>query len=124
MPKDTICGIATAPGAGGIAIVRVSGPLSREILEECFHPKCAQAFASRRMMYGYAVNSCGEELDEVMAVFLAAPATYTREDMFEIQCHGGGVCARRVMERIIALGARIADPGEFTKRAFLNGRID
>ena len=124
MPKDTICAIATAPGMGGIAIVRASGPRSREILEKCFQPKRAREFASHRMMYGCAVDDCGEQLDEVMAVYLAAPGTYTREDMFEIQCHGGGVCARRVLERIISLGARIAEPGEFTRRAFLNGRID
>ena len=124
MPKDTICAIATASGAGGIAIVRVSGPSSCEILKNCFHPKREQEFKSHRMMYGFAVDAGGEQLDEVMAVYLAAPGTYTREDMFEIQCHGGGVCARRVMERIIELGARIAEPGEFTRRAFMNGRID
>lgn len=124
MPKDTICAIATASGVGGIAIVRASGPRSREILEKCFHPKRKQEFRSHRMMYGFAVDADGEQLDEVMAIYLAAPGTYTREEMFEIQCHGGGVCARRVMERIISLGARIAEPGEFTRRAFMNGRID
>ena len=124
MPKDTICAIATASGAGGIAIVRASGPSSREILEKCFHPKCKQEFRSHRMMYGFAVDANGEQLDEVMAVYLAAPSTYTREEMFEIQCHGGGICAQRVMERIIELGARVAGPGEFTRRAFMNGRID
>ena len=123
MSKDTICAIATAPGEGGIAIVRTSGPLSRDILERCFRPEVAREITSHRMMYGFAVDD-GETLDEVMAVFLKAPGTYTREDMFEIQCHGGGVCARRVLERIIALGARIAEPGEFTRRAFQNGRID
>ena len=124
MPKDTICAIATAPGAGGIAIVRASGAMSREILEKCFLPNRPRTFASHRMMYGSAVDETGAMLDEVMAVFLAAPSTYTREDMFEILCHGGSVCARRVLERIVSLGARIAEPGEFTKRAFLNGRID
>ena len=124
MPKDTICAIATASGAGGIAIVRASGSKAREILEQCFRPKVKRELSSHRMMYGFAVEDSGALLDEVMAVFLASPGTYTREDMFEIQCHGGGVCARRVLERIIALGARIAEPGEFTRRAFLNGRID
>ena len=76
------------------------------------------------MTYGRAVGEGGEELDEVMGVWLPGPGTYTREDMFEIQCHGGGVCARRVLERIVSLGARVAEPGEFTRRAFLNGRID
>ena len=124
MPKDTICAIATAPGAGGIAIVRASGARAREIFASCFRPVHAREIDSHRMMYGHAVDGNGTELDEVMAVLLAAPHTYTREDMFEIQCHGGSVCARRVLERILELGARIAEPGEFTRRAFLNGRID
>ena len=124
MPKDTICAIATASGIGGIAIVRASGPSSRDILKQCFHPKSEQEFRSHRMMYGFAVDADGGQLDEVMAVWLSAPKTYTREDMFEIQCHGGGICAQRVMKRVIELGARIASPGEFTCRAFLNGRVD
>ena len=124
MPRDTICAIATAPGAGGIAIVRASGERAREIFTSCFRPVHAREAASHRMTYGHAIDGNGVELDEVMAVFLASPRTYTREDMFEIQCHGGSVCARRVLERILELGARVAEPGEFTRRAFLNGRID
>ena len=124
MPKDTIAAISTAPGAGGIAIVRASGARAREILKKCFHPAGDREPSSHEMLYGHAVDGAGGILDEVMAVYLAAPRTYTREDMFEIQCHGGGVCARRVLERILELGARIAEPGEFTRRAFLNGRID
>ena len=124
MPADTICAIATAPGAGGIAIVRGSGVRAREIFANCFRPVRAREIVSHRMTYGHAVDGSGRELDEVMAVFMAAPRTYTREDMFEIQCHGGSVCARRVLERILELGARIAEPGEFTRRAFMNGRID
>ena len=124
MARDGICAIATAPGEGGIAIVRMSGAGARVILSACFRPARAREILSHRMMYGHAVDARGVALDEVMAVFFAAPNTYTREDMFEIQCHGGGICARRVLERVIALGARIAEPGEFTRRAFLNGRID
>ena len=124
MDRDTISAIATAPGEGGIAIVRVSGSDARRILGECFRPAKARAIESHRMMYGHAVDADGNDLDEVMAVWYAAPKTYTREDMFEIQCHGGGVCARRVLERTIQAGARAAMPGEFTRRAFLNGRID
>jgi len=124
MNKDTICAIATAAGEGGIAIVRASGKNAREIFEGCFKPAVQREIVSHRMMYGFAVNAMGEKIDETMSVFFAAPHTYTREDMFEIQCHGGGVCARMVMERIISLGARIAEPGEFTRRAFMNGRID
>lgn len=124
MNRDTISAIATAPGEGGIAIVRVSGGDARRILEACFRPAKAREIVSHRMMYGHAVDADGNDLDEVMAVWYAAPKTYTREDMFEIQCHGGGVCARRVLERTIQAGARAAMPGEFTRRAFLNGRID
>lgn len=124
MPGETICAIATASGAGGIAIVRASGSCARAILEACFRPARAREVYSHRMMYGHAVDADGAALDEVMAVYMAAPNTYTREEMFEIQCHGGSVCARRVMERVLELGARIAEPGEFTRRAFLNGRID
>ncbi|MBQ3575381.1 MAG: tRNA uridine-5-carboxymethylaminomethyl(34) synthesis GTPase MnmE [Clostridia bacterium] len=124
MNNDTICAIATAAGEGGIAIVRASGKGAKAIFEKCFAPAARKEIASHRMMYGFAVDEMGEKIDETMSVFLAAPHTYTREDMFEIQCHGGGVCARLVMERIISLGARIAEPGEFTRRAFMNGRID
>ena len=124
MMGETICAIATAAGEGGIAIVRASGENARDIFSACFRPARAKEISSHRMMYGHAVDASGNALDEVMAVFLAAPGTYTREDMFEIQCHGGGVCARRVMNRIIEAGARIALPGEFTRRAFMNGRID
>ena len=124
MDRETISAIATAPGEGGIAIVRVSGNDARRIFEACFRPAKAREIASHRMMYGHAVDAEGKALDEVMAVYYAAPKTYTREDMFEIQCHGGGVCARRVLERTIQAGARAALPGEFTRRAFLNGRID
>jgi len=124
MAAETICAIATAPGEGGIAIVRASGRDVRRIFEECFRPAKVKEISSHRMMYGYAMDGEGDALDEVMAVFMQAPGTYTREDMFEIQCHGGGVCARRVMNRILELGAHIAGPGEFTRRAFMNGRID
>lgn len=124
MPRDTICAIATAPGEGGIAIVRLSGDRAREILKMCFRPAKERALRSHRMMYGHAVDAQGNIIDEVMAVFMAEPCTYTREDMLEIQCHGGQICARRILERTIELGARIAEPGEFTRRAFLNGRID
>ena len=124
MGSEAICAIATAPGEGGIAIVRMSGDGAKEIFEACFHPARAGEIRSHHLRYGHAVDADGGILDEVMAVYMAAPSTYTREDMFEIQCHGGGVCARRVMNRILELGARIAEPGEFTRRAFMNGRID
>ena len=124
MRSDAICAIATASGEGGIAIVRMSGDGAKQIFESIFRPAKAQETKSHRMMYGNAIDADGGLLDEVMAVYLAAPGTYTREDMFEIQCHGGGICARRILNRLIDLGCRIAEPGEFTRRAFMNGRID
>lgn len=123
MNSDTICAVATAPGAGGVAIVRVSGAQAGELFKQLFQPAHPDAASGRRLAYGHAVYR-GEIIDEVLAVFMAAPATYTREDVFEIHCHGGSVCARRVVEAAVALGARAAEPGEFTRRAFLNGRID
>ena len=123
--NDTIAAIATASGAGGIAIVRVSGDRAEDILNKLFVPaKRRERFESHKLMYGRAVDGNGDTLDEVMAVLMRAPATYTREDVAEIHCHGGGVSARAVLDRALALGARMAEPGEFTKRAFLNGRID
>ena len=123
--RDTIAAIATASGAGGIAIVRVSGELSEDILRALFVPaRPREDFESHRLMYGRAVDGQGETLDEVMAVLMRAPASYTREDVAEIHCHGGSVSAGAVLGRALALGARMAGPGEFTKRAFLNHRID
>ena len=125
-PSDTIAAIATARGAGGIAIVRVSGPAAEAILNALFVPASRREspFQSHRLMYGHAVDGDGRPLDEVMAVLMRAPRTYTREDVAEIHCHGGSVSAASVLDRVLALGARMAGPGEFTKRAFLNGRID
>ena len=122
---DTIAAVATASGAGGIAIVRISGEGAESILKGLFIPaRPRECFSSRRLTYGRAVGADGSTLDEVMAVFMRAPATYTREDVAEIHCHGGGAAASAVLARALELGARMADPGEFTKRAFLNGRID
>lgn len=123
MNDSTIAAIATARGAGGIAIVRVSGPRARAVLEGAFRP-ARGGIEPRKLAYGRVVGAEGEEIDEAMAVFLPAPRTYTREDVAEIQCHGGDVAARRALARALELGARPAEPGEFTKRAFLNGRID
>ena len=121
----TIAAIATAQGAGGIAIVRISGDMAGGILKEMFRSvKAKSPFESHRMMYGHILDEAGGIIDEVMAVFMASPATYTREDVAEIHCHGGGACAGAVLKRILSLGARMAEPGEFTKRAFLNGRVD
>ncbi len=123
--SETICAIATARGTGGIAIVRMSGDLALEILKKAFRPAHAKrAFEPSRMMYGHVESDSGEILDEVLSVFMPSPHSYTREDVAEIHCHGGEIAARRVMRRLLELGARVAQPGEFTRRAFLNGRID
>ena len=122
--RDTICAVSTANGEGGIAIVRLSGSRALEIFEKAFVPLKKRPTVSHTMVFGHAVDADGAYIDEAMGVFFAAPATYTREDVCEIQCHGGGVCARRVLARLLELGARAAEPGEFTRRAFLNGRID
>ena len=122
---DTIAAIATARGEGGIAIIRVSGPDARAILRGCFRPQRPDArLRSHRLVYGHILAADGEPLDEVMAVLMRAPHTYTREDVAEIHCHGGRVAASRVLARVLSLGARPAEPGEFTRRAFMNGRID
>jgi len=124
---DTIAAIATAQGQGGIAMVRISGPAALSIMERAFAPqRGARPFAPvpRMMYYGSVQGRDAEIIDEAMAVYMKAPRSYTREDVVEIHVHGGRVSAARALGRVIALGARPAEPGEFTRRAFLNGRID
>ncbi len=119
---DTIAAIATPMGVGGIGIVRLSGPQSREVLQAIFR---GGRLVPRRLTYGrIVVPESGEVVDEVLAAYMPAPRTYTRQDVVEINCHGGPVPLRRVLELCLAQGARLAGPGEFTLRAFLNGRID
>ena len=124
--EDTIAAIATAPGQGGIGIVRISGPDTERILKNLFRPsgmKESDEWESHRMMYGLITD--GENtLDECMAVIMRAPRSYTREDVAEIQSHGGTQVLQSILAAILKCGARIADPGEFTRRAFMNGRID
>jgi len=127
MYDDTISAIATALGEGGIGIVRLSGPIAPVILRQIFRNpsgKPRTKFQSHRLYYGQVVDAAGETLDEVMAVYLAAPRTYTREEMVELNCHGGMVALERVLNLTLKQGARQAEPGEFTLRAFLNGRLD
>ena len=120
-----IAAIATARGEGGVAIVRVSGDGAESILLGAFRPAArVGTLESHRMYFGWLIGENGEKLDEVMAVLMRAPRSYTREDVAEIQCHGGGAAAKKALERVLALGASPAGPGEFTKRAFMNGRID
>ena len=120
---DTIAAIATARGEAGVAIVRISGPQAQRILGECFQAARGNV-APGRLCYGHVVDGQGEAMDEAMGVLMKGPASYTREDVAEIQCHGGEVNAQRVLRRVLEAGARLAEPGEFTRRAFENGRMD
>lgn len=125
---DTICGIATAQGEGGIAIIRVSGNKALEIVGRIF--KGINNFdinnmKTYTMKYGNIIDSVSKEvIDEVIISYMKGPRSFTAEDVVEINCHGGVVSTNRVLDEVIKSGARIAEPGEFTKRAFLNGRID
>ena len=122
---DTIAAVATPPGEGGIAVLRISGSNALKAAMQCFAPQRAKGLRPRRFTFGRVLSAEGDVIDEVMAVFLPAPHTYTREDVCEIQCHGGRGAPARVLQRILETGlVRPAQPGEFTKRAFLNGRID
>ena len=124
MEQTTIAALATPPGKGGLAAIRISGPEALLVMRQVFVPKSpATAFQPRYMMYGHFVD--GEKtLDECMAVFLKAPHTYTREDVAELFLHGGEYVVNAALGALFARGAVPAAPGEFTRRAFLNGRID
>ncbi|NJD39323.1 MAG: tRNA uridine-5-carboxymethylaminomethyl(34) synthesis GTPase MnmE [Geobacter sp.] len=126
--RDTIAAIATPLGNGGIGIVRVSGPQAEQIGQVVFTGPGivgGGGFESHRLFYGRLRHPAdGRQLDEGMAVLMRAPRSYTREDVLELHCHGGYYLIRTVLEACIAAGARLAEPGEFTRRAFLNGRID
>lgn len=123
---DTIAAISTPRGEGGIGIVRISGSNALDILEKIFKPKSGKTVKEIRnysISYGHLFD--GENLvDEVLVSIMKAPNTYTREDIVEINCHGGFVITEKVLETVLKNGARIAEIGEFTRRAFLNGRID
>ncbi len=125
--EQTIAAVATAPGESGIGIIRISGPEAPEILKRVFEYKSgkkAEKFEERRMIYGNIVDEKGEIIDEAMVVYMKAPHTYTGEDVAEIQCHGSIVSLRKILSLVLSCGAQPAERGEFTKRAFLNGKID
>lgn len=142
--EDTIAAVATAYGEGGIGIIRISGENALEVLNKVFVPmkktkrKSEDGFmpeavdmtlntpiVNRRLTYGHIVDyNTDKVIDEVLAVYMKAPYTYTTEDVVEINCHGSIVSLRKVLELVLKSGARMAEPGEFTKRAFLNGRLD
>lgn len=122
----TIAAISTAVGEAGIGIVRISGKRSLEIGNRIFKGKVIEELKevhNRKLTYGHIVDN-GKIIDEVLITFMQGPSTYTREDMVEIYCHGGIISVKNVLQLILNKGARLAEPGEFTKRAFLNGRLD
>ncbi len=124
---DTIAAIATAPGSAGLAVLRLSGPRALEVADAIFRGATPLAEAAGHTLHhGWVVWPAPAErrLDEVVAAVFRAPRSYTCEDVVELSCHGGALSARRVLAALLAAGARLADPGEFTLRAFLNGRID
>jgi len=124
--EDTIAAISTPLGEGGIGIVRISGGKSFDMARRIFVPVSEmENIKSRKLYLGHIVDpEKGERIDEVLTVFFRSPHTYTREDMVEINCHGGLIAQKKILELALKSGARLAEPGEFTKRAFLNGRID
>ncbi|MDD6477837.1 MAG: tRNA uridine-5-carboxymethylaminomethyl(34) synthesis GTPase MnmE [Eubacteriales bacterium] len=126
MMEDTIAAVATAYGEGGIGIIRISGEKALSILEEVFEfAGETYQIVNRRMTYGRIVDRENEQIiDEVLAVYMKGPKTYTAEDVVEINCHGSMVSLRKTLALVLRKGARLAEPGEFTKRAFLNGRLD
>lgn len=128
MIEDTIAAISTPPGTGGIGIIRLSGKDVFSIVNPIFRGKKNQDLSkvrSHTIHYGYIIDKESKKtIDEVLVMVMKAPNTYTKEDIVEINCHGGIVSVRKVLEQVLKMGARLAEPGEFTKRAFLNGRID
>jgi tRNA modification GTPase len=125
--EDTIAAISTAPGEGGIGIVRISGDEALNILDRIFtsrRQKDTMSIGSYTLRYGHVADLDGKVIDEVLVSYMKSPNTYTREDVVEINCHGGVIPVKRILEAVLKAGARLAEPGEFTKRAFLNGRID
>jgi len=126
MEHSTIAAIATAPGAGGIAVVRLSGPESYAVAAKVFHPanpaKRVEDAKGYTALFGHFME--GEEaFDEGVALFFRAPHSYTGEDVVELSCHGGSAVARRLVEACLAAGAQPAAPGEYPRRAFLNGKL-
>jgi tRNA modification GTPase len=121
---DTIVAIATPPGRGGLGVVRLSGPLARDIAATMLHCAGGSDWQPWRARLAELLDSGDRAIDQVLAIYFQQPRSYTAEDMVEISCHGAPVVLRRAVERAVEAGARLAEPGEFTLRAFLNGRLD
>jgi len=121
---DTIAAIATAPGVGAVGIIRVSGPGSVDVARAVFAGRDPAVWRSHRLMRGDILGAGGERVDDGLAVLMRAPHSYTGEDVLELHCHGSPAALQEVLRAALAAGARPAEPGEFTKRAFLNGKLD
>lgn len=123
---DTIAAIATASIGGGVSIIRISGEEAVEKAEKIvsFQKKRLSECKSHTVNYGHVIDETGNVIDEVIVLIMRKPNSYTREDVVEIQCHGGAFICQEILDCLLAAGVRMAEPGEFTKRAFLNGRID
>lgn len=128
MLQNTICAVATPPGEGGVAVIRISGDEALKIMKTVFLPKSKTAAdfnpLPRYLYFGFVKNGEGGILDEALAVYMPAPHSYTGEDVVEIQCHGGYVVTQEIIKALLAAGAVMAEPGEFTQRAFINGRLN
>ncbi len=123
---DTIAAIATAPGEGGIGIIRISGEKSLQVANDIFKSisgKKIEEYNTRTLVYGHIVDG-DKVIDEVLVAYMKGPNSYTTEDVIEINCHGGFISVKKILELVLSKDVRLADQGEFTKRAFLNGRID
>jgi tRNA modification GTPase len=121
---DTIAAISTALGTAGISVIRITGEESIALFNSIFKGKDLNKVKSHTIHYGYITNQDGSIVDEVMVSVMKAPKTFTKEDTIEVSTHGGILITQKVLERILSTGIRLAKPGEFTERAYLNGRID
>lgn len=126
MDNGTIAAVATAPGAGGVGIIRISGPKALEIVSGMFRPSSSKfsGFTPRFLHHGHVLDAAGREADDALVVFFKGPNSFTGEDCAEIQGHGGPAVLAALLDSVLSRGARMAERGEFTRRAFLNGRLD
>lgn len=122
--SDTIAAVATPPGPGGIGVVRVSGPAAEPLAQTVFRRRSADVWETHRLYHGRILGADGAPIDDGLAVLMRAPHSYTGEDVLELHCHGSPVLLQRVLQSVLAHGARPARGGEFTQRAFLNGKLD
>ncbi|MGH2637977.1 MAG: tRNA uridine-5-carboxymethylaminomethyl(34) synthesis GTPase MnmE, partial [Rhabdochlamydiaceae bacterium] len=120
---ETIAAVATPPGEGGVAIVRISGDLAIEVATKVFFGS-VRSYKSHTMHFGKIIDREGQVVDEGLIVVMKAPNSYTGEETVEIHCHGGSLITRRVLQTVLDAGARAALPGEFTFKAYMNGKID